>query len=158
MLIFDIDANIGKYAFANYSASKIICIESSPIIFERLKNNVKDYNKIICENYTVSTAKNTNTITLDELIEKYGMPDIIKVEDLELLTQKTPLLCFTYSIQKKNIKKSIIHLIELGYSKFNIQFGTDYEVPRLFNFTADEIIDCINSAEGRNYSGMIWCK
>ena len=155
MLIFDIGANIGKYAFANYSASKIICIESSPIIFERLKNNVKDYNKIICENYTIN-AKNMN-----ELIEKYGMPDIIKMEDsiLESLTQKIPLLCFTYGIKKNNIKKSINHLTELGYIKFNIQIGEEYEeIPRLFDFTADEIIYYINSTEGRNCSGMIWCK
>jgi FkbM family methyltransferase len=120
MLLFDIGANIGRYAIKNYNAStKIICVEASPRTAEKLRKNVECYENIIVENLAVSDSKqdtvsfyesqldplstldinwllsdksrfgnmnhNINmveikTISIDSLIQKYGIPDLLKID------------------------------------------------------------------------------
>ena len=53
MLLFDIGANSGKWAIANYSDNKIICVEASPTTFNSLVANVVNYKNITCINSAV---------------------------------------------------------------------------------------------------------
>lgn len=206
MLIFDIGANVGRFAIANYdSADRIVCIEASKHTFDMLLDNVKMFPKIVCENYAVINSKDdfvtfydcvtfdtisslnkewlesdtcrfggwekivkeilVKPITIDALITKYGMPDLVKIdvegaEDivLESLTQKVPLLCFEWAAEMRKVtEKCINHLTKIGYTKFEIQFDDNYtERPKSFFFTADETIQYINSTEDKNHWGMIW--
>jgi FkbM family methyltransferase len=207
MLIFDIGANIGKYALANYNNNKIICVEASQKTFNTLQKNLEDYSNIICENYAVTNSTDefvtfydcpthdtiaslnrdwlesdlsrfgsyektikpvlVKSITIDKLIEKYGMPDIIKIdveaaEDIVVksLSQKTPLLCYEWSAEMREVNSRCVrHLSSIGYTKFEIQFEDSYiERPSSFLFTADETIDYIDSTEDKNHWGMVWCK
>ena len=120
MLIFDIGANIGKYAIANNTNdNKIICVEASPNTYEKLVHNVQTNKNITVLHYAVSSKPNNvifyhcteadtlstlnkdwlnseksrfgflgnkiqevivNTITLDSLIVKYGIPDLCKID------------------------------------------------------------------------------
>ena len=107
------------------------------------------------------------SVTIDKLIEKYGMPDIIKIdveaaEDIvvQSLSQKTPLLCYEWSAEMREINsRCVSHLSSIGYTKFEIQFEDSYtERPSSFLFTADETIDYIDSTEDKNHWGMVWCK
>ena len=66
MLLFDIGANIGRYAIKNYNAStKIICVEASPKTAEKLRKNVEEYKNIIVENLAISDSKE-DTVTFYE--------------------------------------------------------------------------------------------
>jgi FkbM family methyltransferase len=207
MLIFDIGANIGEYAIANYDNNKIISIEASPQTFSILKTNVKDYSNIICENYAATNSTDefvtfydcpthntiaslnrdwlesdftrfgsyekfvkpilVKSITIDALIQKYGTPDIIKIdvegaEDIVVksLSQKIPLLCYEWCAEMREVNSRCVrHLSSIGYTRFEIMFDDSYtERPSSFLFTADETIDYIDSTEDKNHWGMVWCK
>jgi FkbM family methyltransferase len=68
------------------------------------------------------------SITIDSMIERYGMPDLIKidVEGYELnvlsgLTQKANDICFEWHEEEKdNLYKILNHLQNLGYEQFGV--------------------------------------
>ena len=74
------------------------------------------------------------TITIDNLIKKYGLPELIKIdveggeyECISSLTQKVKLLCFEWASEVKNITlKCIEHLSKLGFTQFYIQYEDEY--------------------------------
>jgi len=52
-MYFDIGANIGKWALANINkCDKIICVEASPVTFEKLENHCK-HEQIVLLNYAI---------------------------------------------------------------------------------------------------------
>jgi FkbM family methyltransferase len=56
-MFFDIGSNIGKWSLENLNnCTKIIAIEASPDTFNKLINNTKDENKIVCLNYAVCNS------------------------------------------------------------------------------------------------------
>lgn len=59
MLIFDIGANIGNWALANYNESdNIICVEASPYTFNKLVSNICNRPGITCLNMAVCDSSN----------------------------------------------------------------------------------------------------
>jgi FkbM family methyltransferase len=68
------------------------------------------------------------SITIDSMIERYGMPDLLKidVEGYELnvlkgLTQKVNDICFEWHEEEsKNLYKILEHLQSLGYEQFGV--------------------------------------
>lgn len=68
------------------------------------------------------------SISIDSMIERYGMPDLIKidVEGYELsvlkgLTQKTNDICFEWHEEEKdNLYKILEHLQSIGYTQFGV--------------------------------------
>lgn len=72
--------------------------------------------------------KSVDTITLDTLIDMYGLPDIIKIDTegyedvvLEGLSTKVPLICFEWAEESAHgIKNSIDKLHKLGYTQFGV--------------------------------------
>ena len=67
-----------------------------------------------------------NTISIDKLINLYGIPELIKIvvknaeySVLKSLTIKTPLICFEWAIEIHNdILLCVEYLSNLGYSEF----------------------------------------
>ena len=58
-LIFDIGANVGKFALANAATTKkIVAIEPNPDIFQKLQKNTLQYGNIECLEYAVSNQSN----------------------------------------------------------------------------------------------------
>jgi FkbM family methyltransferase len=93
--------------------------------------------------HTKTSCKN---ISLDGLIIKYGIPDLIKIdvegaEDLAIssLTQKIETLCFEWAQEFPLItKNSIDYLIKIGFTKFYIQEGDACNfTPKEEEYTSD---------------------
>lgn len=207
MLLFDIGANIGRWAIANNTGNTIISIEASPYTFSKLVNNVSSYKNITPLHYAVSSSdKETVTfyhctgadtistldkewlsseesrfgyfknsiveitvpvISIDTLIEKYGVPDLIKVdvegaEDIVLqsISQKVDTLCFEWASEwkEKNIA-CINRLVDLGYTKFYLQHEDNYTFrPTSYDKSASEIITLLEKTTPKVEWGMIWAQ
>jgi FkbM family methyltransferase len=71
------------------------------------------------------------TMTIDSLIETYGIPDIIKVDVeggefscLSSLTQMVPLLCFEWASELNTVTfECLHHLTKLGFTQFLFKWG-----------------------------------
>lgn len=124
-----------------------------------------------------------STITLDELIDDYGNPDVIKIDveghELEVLkglTKKQKKICFEWAEEfKDEIVESIEYLKELGYENFGMigyfeedskvitfsKYGDSHlcEPDNYFNYSQVlEEIEKVLKPERRVYWGMIWVK
>jgi len=115
--------------------------------------------------YTEITCK---TITIDKLIEQYGLPNFIKIdveggeyECIRSLTQKVELLCFEWASETNTITLNCIdYLFTLGYTKYYIQMQDNY----LFRPNDDEFCNIFTVKQKLSTTipkrdwGMIWCK
>lgn len=204
MLLFDIGANIGKWALANITpGDSIIAVEASPITFSKLSASCNHpditlVNYAICNNNgeditfyqadcdTISTinkdwlTKDTmrfnnfgfkqitcKTMTMDNLIQLYGNPDLIKVDVeggeyscISSLSIKVPQLCFEWSSEVNDINfKCLDHLQTLGFKRFYLQFEDHYT----FRPTEEQYcdIDTVKQQLGntvpKQHWGMLWC-
>ena len=123
------------------------------------------------------------SITVDAMIERYGMPDLIKidVEGYELnvlsgLTQKANDICFEWHEEEKdNLYKILEHLQSLGYEQFGVigwfdegdvfekatfsDKGDPYlEYPKNFYTLEDLELDKLINPERRVNYGMFFVK
>jgi FkbM family methyltransferase len=81
-------------------------------------------------NYKTTFSK---TITLDKLIEQYGIPELIKIDVesaeyycIKSLTKKVNNLCFEWASENLDmILNSLNYLFKLGFREFNIQMNSD---------------------------------
>lgn len=105
------------------------------------------------------------TISIDELIDIYGMPDLIKVDVegaeyhvIKSLTKKINILCFEWASEWKNdILNTLEHLTSLGYTKYHIQIGDGYKYrPSEYNMTIEDVKIHINNSIAKQDWGMIW--
>jgi FkbM family methyltransferase len=163
------------------SEPKIVCLNYAVC---NVENEVTFYN---CQSDTLSTL-NVNwltdaksrfygqkyypvvckTIKIDELIQRYGMPQLIKV-DVEAgeydcilsLTQKVDLLCFEWASELNDISfKTIDYLQTLGFSQFYLQYEDLYTF-RPDNATYQDISEIkkkLKETTPKKEWGMIWCK
>lgn len=115
--------------------------------------------------YTEITCK---TISIDKLIEQYGLPDLIKIdveggeyECVSSLTQKVDLLCFEWATETNDITfKCIDYLFNLGYTQYYIQNCDNYTFRPQDNDYYDIFSikqKLLNTIPKRDW-GMIWCK
>ena len=114
------------------------------------------------------TEMNCKTITIDKLIEQYGLPDLIKIdveggeyECITSLTQKNKILCFEWASETNIITfKCIDYLFNLGYTQYYIQIGDNY----LFQPQNNDFYDIstiktkLSNTIPKEDWGMIWCK
>jgi FkbM family methyltransferase len=203
MLIFDIGANIGRYALSNYQPSdNIICVEASPSTFRTLCNNTNNHNNIKCINFAVTNSSedyvtfydspiNTistldkawlsdtssrfygthyneilvPTISIDRLIETYGIPDILKIDVegaenivIKSLSKKCNILCFEWATEwNAKTFECIDHLHMLGYDKFHIQMGDAYTYrPSIFEYSVNQLKEKLTTTKNKIDWGMIW--
>ena len=117
-------------------------------------------------NYRYNTIT-VNTLTIDKLIENYGMPDLIKIdveggeyECIKSLTQKSPVLCFEWASELNEIStQSLDHLYSIGFTQFYLQFEDNYTFrPSEYNETIESIKDKLTNTRKKVDWGMIWCK
>jgi len=111
--------------------------------------------------YNIITCK---TISIDKLIEMYGIPELIKVDVeggefdcISSLTQKVNKICFEWASETNDITfKCLDYLHGLGYEEFSIQFE-DYYTYRPSTYTdIHSIKDILNQTTPKNEWGMIW--
>jgi FkbM family methyltransferase len=117
--------------------------------------NMCPYNEIKCK-----------TITIDKLIEIYGIPELIKIdvegaefETLSSLTQKVNNLCFEWASETNDITfKCIDYLYNMGYTKFALQYQDDYNYVPTDYQDKEHIINLLNMSTPKIEWGMIWAK
>jgi len=114
-------------------------------------------------NYTKITCK---TITIDSLIDTYGVPDLIKIDVeggeygcVSSLNQKINMLCFEWASEVNDITfKCLDHLYALGFRDFYLQFEDNY-VFRPNEYYGIEVLKSkLHNTTPKEEWGMVWCK
>lgn len=106
------------------------------------------------------------TISLDKLIEEYGIPELIKIdveggefETISSLTRKVNCLCFEWASETKDIAiQCMEYLQKLGYTEFSIQYDDVYTYRPTSYTDLEKIKSLINKTTPKNEFGMIWAK
>lgn len=107
------------------------------------------------------------TITIDELIKIYGIPELIKIdveggeyECIKSLTKKVKMICFEWASETNNISfECLDYLYQLGFRNFYIQFQDEYT----FRPNEDSYYDItlakikLSNTNLKQDWGMIWC-
>ena len=113
----------------------------------------------------INAILNIKTISLDSLIEIYGMPELIKIDVegaeesvINSLSQKVNLLCFEWASEwRDSLKRCIDKLTQLGFTRFYIQNGDMYDFrPSELNITADMCKNILDNSIDKVDWGMIW--
>ena len=107
------------------------------------------------------------TITIDSLIEKYGVPDIIKIDVeggeydcISSLTQKVSKLSFEWASETNDITfKCLDYLHKIGFNNFFIQDKDEYTFnPAENTYTSLETtIQSLSKTKPKKDWGMIHC-
>jgi FkbM family methyltransferase len=115
------------------------------------------YTEIICK-----------TISIDKLIEIYGLPKLIKIdveggeyECISSLSQKVDLLCFEWASELVDIAYQCInYLSTLGFTEYYIQYEDNYtfmpDSTQYYNKESAENI--LSNSTPKVHWGMVWCK
>ena len=106
------------------------------------------------------------TTTLDDLIQRYGVPDLIKIdveaaeyECIKSLTQKVNLLCFEWASELNDITFNCLnYLTKLGFTKFHIQYEDKYIYEPDGFSEVNDILNALKKTTPKKEWGMIWCK
>lgn len=107
------------------------------------------------------------TITLDALIEKYGVPDMLKIDVegaeegvIRSLSKKVPILLFEWAAEwKDSLKLAIDHLSSLGFTRFHVQKEDKYSYyPLDFELSSEECKYVLEASVKKIDWGMIWAK
>ena len=156
-----------NYAVCNNNGNDITFYQAKCHVLSTINKDwlTKDTSRFYNSSYQEIICK---TITIDKLIEQYGLPELIKIdveggeyECICSLTQKVKLLCFEWASEVNDITfKCIDYLLNLGYTQFYIQNGDNY----LFRPQDNDYYDIstiktnLSNTIPKQDWGMIWCK
>jgi FkbM family methyltransferase len=158
---------VDSRAVSNKNGKQVFYISSASTISTLSEDWVKNSR---FSNFNWEDKKEIETITLEEAIKQYGVPEYVKIDveghEYEVLTNFNQLIddCF-FSFewaeeQKYKIKATLEHLHELGYQKFGFRFGDelrfDSEVV-WYNFFDFKLVDSLNEFSKSQW-GMIYFK
>ena len=156
-----------NYAVCNNLNNPIKFYDSNSDTLSTLNKDWLSNSKSRFCNHDTYNEITVNTITIDNLIQMYGIPDLIKIdveggeyECIKSLSQKTPLLCFEWASEMNDITfLCLAHLKTLGYTQFNLQFQDNYTYrPNIYNDTIESLTQKLNNTTAKVDWGMIWCK
>jgi FkbM family methyltransferase len=116
-----------------------------------------------CDNYNIINCK---TIKIDNLIEIYGLPELIKIDVeggefhcVSSLTQKVKNICFEWASETNNITLLCLdHLEKLGYNEFSIQYEDNYTYRPYLYTNIDTIKETLSKTKLKIEWGMIWAR
>jgi FkbM family methyltransferase len=106
------------------------------------------------------------TITIDSLIDKYGMPSLIKVDVeggelqcIRSLTRKVDCLCFEWASETNEITLQCLDYLQtLGFTQFFLQYEDSYIFRPLSYTTATSVKEALSRTTPKKEWGMMWCK
>jgi FkbM family methyltransferase len=106
------------------------------------------------------------TKTIDDLLDMYGVPDLIKVDVeggeyscISSLKRKVPFLCFEWASEVNNITfQCLDHLASLGFTHFFVQFQDNYTFRPTEYTTLENVKAILNKTTPKQEWGMMWCK
>lgn len=114
-------------------------------------------------NYTETICK---TISIDKLVELYGIPELIKIdvetaeyECLKSMKKKYNTVCFEWASEFLDIVFNCLnYLYKLGYRKFYVQINNDeYTFRPNTYYDIDNAKEILSRTTPRYEWGMIWC-
>lgn len=116
-------------------------------------------------NHQKETIK-VKRISLDNLINQYGTPDLLKIDVeggeyhvISSLTTKVPLLCFEWASETNEITyKCLEHLLALGFKDFYVQDCDTYTFRPSQFYGIDMVKNNLMNSTPKVDWGMIWCK
>ena len=158
LLNYDVCNNNGNdITFYHADCNVLSTINKEWLTAETSRFHNQPYREIVCK-----------TITIDTLIEQYGMPELIKIdveggeyECIRSLTQKVALICFEWASETNDITlKSIDYLFSLGYTQFYIQSMDDYLFrPQNADFYDISTVKThLSNTIPKQDWGMVWCR
>ena len=153
-----------NYAVCNNNNEDVIFYIASNHQLSSLNNEwYSNKSRFANISYATITCK---SITLDKLIEIYGVPDLIKIDvecgeylTISSLSIKTPKICFEWASEMNDITfKCLDHLSELGFEKYYIQYCDNYtfEPPNSSYKSLDDIKNELNNTKSKIDWGMVW--
>jgi hypothetical protein len=104
-------------------------------------------------------------IGIDDLINKFGTPEYIKVdveaaEDIVLksLNTKVKVVAFEWAAEMRDVTyRTIEHLCSIGFERFHLQFDDEYTYfPQTYEYNSDSIVELLKSTQDRCQWGMIF--
>ena len=156
-----------NYAVCNNNGNDITFYQANQHVLSTINKDwlTKETSRFYNEPYREVICK---TITLDNLIEQYGLPDLIKLdveggeyECITSLTKKVNLLCFEWASEINDITfKCLDYLYSLGYTKFCMQMQDNYVFRPNDNdfYDISTIKTKLSNTIPKQDWGMIWCK
>jgi FkbM family methyltransferase len=166
---------IENYGLSNFYIENMIVSNEKNIDFylcDTISTCDRDWieNSRFSKKYSWIKSNPIPTITIDQLVDKYGFPNFIKidVEGYELnvvksMTKKYNDLCFEWAEEKQNeILQTLEYLNNLGYKLFHLHQQDQYDYfPREEYYESYEsIFKKIKklSPSRKQKWGMIFCK
>lgn len=106
------------------------------------------------------------TISIDDLINEYGKPQLIKIdveggeyECISSLSHKVDCLCFEWASETNDITfQCLDYLQSLGFMNFYIQNGDNYTFRPNSYHNINECKNKLSKTIQKKDWGMIWCK
>jgi FkbM family methyltransferase len=155
-----------NYAVCNSNEEYITFYNSSADTLSTINKDWLDSETSrFCKQFTYNEIR-CKTITIDKLIQQYGIPELIKIdveggefECISSLSQKVNQLCFEWASETNNITfKCLDYLIDLGYTEFAIQYEDNYTYrPQLYK-DINIVKDSLTKTTPKQEWGMIWVK
>jgi FkbM family methyltransferase len=157
-----------NYVVCNNNNNPINFYECNTNLLSTINKELYENQKSRYYNKFTYEEKIYNSITLDKLIEIYGIPDLIKIDVvlgefsvISSLHQKVPLICFNWFSEFNEISFNCLdYLLTLGFNNFYIQYEDKYDFkPNDNEYNSIELIkDELNKTIPKEHWGMIWCK
>jgi FkbM family methyltransferase len=155
-----------NYAVCNNGGKDVVFYQARADVFSTINKDwlVAPTSRFCNQPYTEIVCK---TITIDDLIARYGVPDLIKIdveggeyECVSSLSTKVKMLCFEWASEVNEITfKCIDYLITLGFSRFYLQNGDSYTFRPAESdyYDIDQIKTRLSATIAKKDWGMIWC-
>jgi len=155
-----------NYAVCNSSEEYITFYNSSADTLSSINKDWLDSETSrFCKQFTYNEIK-CKTITLDSLIQQYGVPELIKIdveggefECVSSLSQKVNQLCFEWASETNDITFNCLdYLVSLGYTEFAIQYEDSYTYrPEIYEHV-NIVKNFLQKTTPKQEWGMIWAK
>jgi FkbM family methyltransferase len=154
-----------EYAVCNNNGEDITFYDADCDVLSTINKEWLMHDMSRFYNYTKYNEIKCKTITIDSLINLYGIPDLIKVdveggeyECISSLTQKVDILCFEWASEVNNITiKCLDYLYSLEFTKFFIQNGDDYSFRPTEFYDINICKNKLSQTIPKQDWGMLWC-
>jgi FkbM family methyltransferase len=153
-----------NYAVCNNNGNDVVFYEAQCSVLSTLNKDwlTSTDSRFHNQPYTSVVCK---SITIDNLIKEYGVPDLIKVDVeggeydcVSSLTTKVDQLCFEWASEVNHITfKCLDYLFSLGFTKFYLQMGDEYTFRPSEYYDVNTVKTKLNNTVPKVDWGMLWC-
>jgi FkbM family methyltransferase len=154
-----------NYAVCNNSGKDVTFYHANADVLSTLNKEwlTSETSRFHNQQYEEITCK---SITIDSLIQQYGVPSLIKIdveggeyECVTSLTTKVDTLCFEWASEVNDITfKCLDYLTTLGFSQFFVQNMDTYTFRPNDWYDIEAAKTILKNTTPKVDWGMVWCK